>query len=249
MGSWTDWELRSALARLVAAGLVFQREVPPRASFLFKHALVQDIAYSMLLLRLRRSLHGRIAKALEQRFPDATEARPETLAHHFTEAGLFEKAVGYWCRAGRQSVAKSGFAEAIAQLRTGLRLGKQQRLQQRCSSQRSPSLGCGMAPLTCTRSNKPWRSVERQQTIRTDGREQEGMTGHWCRGAGYLPHLRHSLDGAVVDQPVLGWSNRGVALAGERELRTLRWLRCGGCGSERCFDQVAGTKRLTASQV
>jgi hypothetical protein len=96
--------------------------VPPRASLLFKHALVQDITYSMLLLDLRRSLHGQIARALEERFPDAMEGRPETLAHHFTEAGRFEKAVGYRCRAGRQSMAKSGFVEAITQLRTRLRL-------------------------------------------------------------------------------------------------------------------------------
>jgi predicted ATPase len=122
LGQWTDWELRVALARLVASGLVFQREMPPRASFLFKHALVQDVAYSMLLFGLRRSLHGQIARVLEERFPDVMQARPETLAQHFTEAGLFEKAVGYWCRAGRQSVAKSGFVEAIGQLRTGLRL-------------------------------------------------------------------------------------------------------------------------------
>jgi hypothetical protein len=96
--------------------------VPPRARFLFKHVLVQDIAYSMLLLGLRRSLHGQIARALEERFPDAMEGRPETLAHYFTEAGIFEKTIGYWCGAGRQSVAKSGFVEAITQLRTGLRL-------------------------------------------------------------------------------------------------------------------------------
>ena len=122
VGQWTDAELRNALGRLVAAGLVFQREMPPRASFLFKHALVQDIAYSMLLLGLRRSLHGQIALVLEGRFPEVMQGQPETLAHHFTEAGLFEKAVGYWCRAGRQSLAKSGFVEAITQLTTGLRL-------------------------------------------------------------------------------------------------------------------------------
>jgi hypothetical protein len=96
--------------------------MPPRASFLFKHALVQDIAYSMVLLGLRRSLHGRIARVLEERFPDAMQARPETLAHHFTEAGLFEKAVAYWCLAGRQSAAKSALVEAITQLRRGLAL-------------------------------------------------------------------------------------------------------------------------------
>jgi predicted ATPase len=60
-GQWTDPELRNALGRLIAAGLVFQRDTPPRASFLFKHALVQDTAYSMLLRGPRRSLHARIA--------------------------------------------------------------------------------------------------------------------------------------------------------------------------------------------
>jgi tetratricopeptide (TPR) repeat protein len=122
VGQWTDWELRSALSRLVAAGLVFQHGIPRRPSFLFKHALVQDIAYSMLLLGLRRSWHGRIALVLEERFSDAMQTRPEILAHHFTEAGLNENAVEYWCRAGRQSAAWSGFTEAITQLRTGLRL-------------------------------------------------------------------------------------------------------------------------------
>ena len=122
IGQWTDWELHRALSRLVAAGLVFQREIPPRASYLFKHALLQDVAYSMLLLGLRRSLHGRIALVLEGQFSDAMQGRPETLARHFTEAGLYEKAVEYWCRAGRQSAARSGFIEAITQLRTGLRL-------------------------------------------------------------------------------------------------------------------------------
>jgi predicted ATPase len=111
--------------------------MPPRASFLFKHALVQDIAYSMLLLGLRRSLHGRIARALEEQFPDAMQGRPETLAHHFTEAGLFEQAVEYWCRAGRQSVARSGFVEAITQLRTGCGSSQICRTQASASSKTS----------------------------------------------------------------------------------------------------------------
>src|SRR5262249_26875146 len=103
--------MHEALGRLVASGLVFPRGVPPQATFLFKHTLVQDTAYSMLLRGPRRSLHARIASVLEERFPDVAEGWPETLAHHFTEAGLLDKAVGYWRRAGRQSVAKSGFVE------------------------------------------------------------------------------------------------------------------------------------------
>jgi class 3 adenylate cyclase/predicted ATPase len=118
----TEAELQDGLGRLVAAGLVFQRGAPPEANFLFKHALVQDTAYSLLLRGPRRALHARIAQALEERFPTLAETQPEILAHHFTEAGLLEKAVAYWCRAGRQSEAKAALVEAIAQLRRGLRL-------------------------------------------------------------------------------------------------------------------------------
>jgi class 3 adenylate cyclase/tetratricopeptide (TPR) repeat protein len=119
---WTDMALAGTLHRLVNAGLLFRHGLPPQDTYLFKHALVQDTAYGMLLRGQRRSLHARIAGALEERFPDVARTRPETLAHHFTEAGFIKKAAGYWCRAGRQSVAKSGFTEAIVQLRTGLEL-------------------------------------------------------------------------------------------------------------------------------
>jgi len=115
-------ELREALRRLVEAGLVFQRGVPPAAEYLFKHALVQDTAYSTLLRGPRQALHRRIAEALEQRFPDLVETRPEILAHHYGEAAIADKAIAYWHRAGKLSVAKSAVREAIAQLRRGLSL-------------------------------------------------------------------------------------------------------------------------------
>ena len=85
-----------------------------------KKALVQDTAYSMLLRGPRQALHARIARALEERFPSS--AQPQILAHHFTQAGLLDQAVAYWCRASRQSMEKSALVEAIAQLRRGLRL-------------------------------------------------------------------------------------------------------------------------------
>jgi predicted ATPase len=66
-------ELQEALRRLVEAGLVFQRGVPPTVEYLFKHALVQDTAYSTLLRGPRQALHRRIAEATEQRFPDVVE--------------------------------------------------------------------------------------------------------------------------------------------------------------------------------
>ena len=110
-------ELQEALRRLVEAGLVFQRGVPPTAEYLFKHALVQDTAYSTLLRGPRQALHRRIAEALEQRFSDLVEVRPEIVAHHYGEAAIADKAIAYWHRAGKLSAAKSAVREAIAQLR------------------------------------------------------------------------------------------------------------------------------------
>src|SRR5499427_4727002 len=115
-------ELQEALRRLVEAGLVFQRGAPPTAEYLFKHALVQDTAYSTLLRGPRQALHRRIAEALEQRFPDFVETRPEILAHHYSEGAIADKAIAYWHRAGKLSVAKSAVREATAQLRRGLSL-------------------------------------------------------------------------------------------------------------------------------
>jgi hypothetical protein len=113
-------ELNDALHRLVEAGVVFQRGMPPAAEYLFKHALVQDTAYGTLLRGARRDLHRRIAEALETRFSGLLEVRPEIAAHHFGEALEVEKAVVYWRRAGQVSVAKSAVREATAQLRRGL---------------------------------------------------------------------------------------------------------------------------------
>jgi predicted ATPase len=115
-------ELQEALRRLVEAGLVFQRGAPPMAEYLFKHALVQDTAYSTLLRGPRQALHRRIAEALEQRFPDVVETRPEIVAHHYGEAAIAGKAIGYWHLAGKSSVARSAVREATAQLRRGLSL-------------------------------------------------------------------------------------------------------------------------------
>jgi hypothetical protein len=113
-------ELQEALRRLVEAGLIFRRGLPPAAEYLFKHALVQDTAYSTLLRGPRQALHRRIAEAMEQRFPDLVQTRPEILAHHYGEAAIADKAIAYWHLAGKLSVAKSAVTEATAQLRRGL---------------------------------------------------------------------------------------------------------------------------------
>lgn len=102
------------------AGLLFRQGVPPHASYLFKHALVQDAAYGMLLREPRRALHARIAETLESQFVEIVQSQPELLARHYTEAGLIEKAAGLWGKAGERSLARSALVEAAAQLTRAL---------------------------------------------------------------------------------------------------------------------------------
>jgi class 3 adenylate cyclase/predicted ATPase len=113
-------ELRSALDRLIDAGLLFRQGVPPHATYLFKHALVQDAAYGTLLREPRRALHARIAETLEGEFADIAESQPELLARHCTEAGLIEKAVSFWRTAGQRSLARSALLEGAEQLKRAL---------------------------------------------------------------------------------------------------------------------------------
>jgi class 3 adenylate cyclase/tetratricopeptide (TPR) repeat protein len=109
-------DLNAALDRLVQSGLLFRQGMPPHATYLFKHALVQDAAYGTLLREPRRALHNRIADTLENQFPDIAENQPEVLARHCAEAGLIEKAAGLWGKAGQRSVARSALVEAVEQL-------------------------------------------------------------------------------------------------------------------------------------
>ena len=116
--------LQQSLAQLVEAELLYQRGHPPQATYIFKHALVQDAAYQSLLRSTRQQYHQRIAQVLEAQFPDAVETQPELLAHHYTEAGLAEQAIPYWQRAGQQASDLSAYLEAISHFTTGIELLK-----------------------------------------------------------------------------------------------------------------------------
>jgi class 3 adenylate cyclase/predicted ATPase len=113
-------ELRLALDRIIQAGLLFRQGVPPHATYLFKHALVQDAAYGTLLREPRRALHSRIADTFESLFVEIAENQPEVLARHYTEAGLIEKAAGLWGKAGQRSLLRSALVEAAEQLTRAL---------------------------------------------------------------------------------------------------------------------------------
>ena len=114
--------LQQGLRQLVEAELVYQRGVPPQATYMFKHALIQEAAYQSLLRSTRQQYHQRIAQVLEARFPALVETQPELVAQHYTAAGCTEQAVPYWQRAGQHASERSAHLEAISHLTTGIEL-------------------------------------------------------------------------------------------------------------------------------
>ena len=114
-----DNELTDALTELVNSELIFRRGSPPEATYTFKHALVQDAAYESLLKYKRQQLHTAIAKALEEKFPAVKATEPELLAHHYTEAGIYERAVPLWLAAGMFAQKRAAYREAEVRLGHG----------------------------------------------------------------------------------------------------------------------------------
>jgi class 3 adenylate cyclase/predicted ATPase len=116
--------LQRELGRLVEAEIVYQRGLPPQATYVFKHALIQDAAYESLLKSTRQHYHQRIAQVLEAQFPESAETQPELVAHHCMEAGLTNQSVTYWYKAAQRAVERSAHLEAINHLTKGLELLK-----------------------------------------------------------------------------------------------------------------------------
>lgn len=121
----SDSELRNGLELLVASGLIFQEGDPPASKYLFKHALVQEAAYSTLLHKTRRLLHARIGEALESKFAERVKMEPELLAYHYEQAGFPAPAVGYWHLAARRAAERSANIEALNHFNRALHLLKE----------------------------------------------------------------------------------------------------------------------------
>jgi class 3 adenylate cyclase/predicted ATPase len=119
---WEEGIVHQGLHQLVAAEFLYQRGVPPQATYTFKHALIQDVAYQSLLWSIRQQYHQRIARALEAQFPETAETQPELVAQHYTAAGWHEQAVPYWQRAGQHASDRSAYLEAISHVTTGIEL-------------------------------------------------------------------------------------------------------------------------------
>ena len=117
-------DVAAGTAPVGGGGVPVPAGVPPQATYTFKHALIQDVAYQSLLRSTRQQYHQRIAQALEAQFPETVETQPELVAQHYTAAGCAEQAVPYWLRAGQQASDRSAYLEAISHVTSGIALLK-----------------------------------------------------------------------------------------------------------------------------
>jgi class 3 adenylate cyclase/predicted ATPase len=197
--SMPEAELAAALDQLLSAELIFRRGLPPAATYIFKHALVRDAAYESLLKRRRQELHARIAASIEALFPQLVEGRPELVAHHFSEAGLAEKAIPYWLRAGRLAANRSANAEAIAHLRSGLDAAQALPTgEARSRFELSLQLALG-GPLIATKGFASYEAESAYQRAQELSRELRSELDLLLalRGLGYVYHVRANLRGAT----------------------------------------------------
>jgi len=141
-----DVVLQDALIRLTEAELLFLRGTPPNAVYTFKHALIQDTAYSTMLRARRQHLHAAIALVLEKRFPELVNATPEVVAQQFERAGQNEKAIAYWRQAGERDLRRFAMKESIAHYASALRLvTAMPETPERANLELAVCLGLGMA--------------------------------------------------------------------------------------------------------
>ena len=193
--------VRDGVDRLVGAGLVFQRGIPPAAEYQFKHALVQDAAHGTLLRGARQRLHLRIATALGDRSPETAERAPEVLAHHLALAGQLDTAAAHWLEAGRRAAARSANVEAIAHLTRGIEaLGGAADTPERARQQLALQLALGPALMTTRGFSAPeperaYRTARRLSKRLDDDRARfASIWGLWLvSGSSGRPAFRREL--------------------------------------------------------
>ncbi|KPJ91588.1 MAG: hypothetical protein AMJ53_11330 [Gammaproteobacteria bacterium SG8_11] len=121
----SETQFDNRLAHLVYSELLYQRGIPPEATYTFRHALVHELAYQSLLKKTRQQYHYHIAKTLLDQFPELITESPEVMAHHCAEAGDYQEALKYWLAAGKKAIKRSANTDAIVHLNKALSVLKQ----------------------------------------------------------------------------------------------------------------------------
>ena len=117
-------ELLSHLSVLRNSEHIYERTIYPKVTYIFKHALIQDVAFNSLLKSTRQKYHKKIAHVMEQHFPEIAEVHPEVMGHHLAEAGLTEQAISYWRKAGEIAIRRSANLEAAGHFNLAIEMLK-----------------------------------------------------------------------------------------------------------------------------
>jgi class 3 adenylate cyclase len=212
-------ELEAGLDQLGDAGLLFCRGTPPHSSYLFKHALVQDAAYDMLLRGRRQELHARVAAVLERDFADIVERQPELLAHHLTAAGDTERAVDQWLKAGQHAAERLAPLEAIRHYERGIAaLASLAEGSARDRREIELQLARGLSLFTIegfasVKAAEAYTRARKLAEQRGDSRQQfMALYGLWqsANGAGMIRECRRLSDGLL--QLAAGKADEGLHL-------------------------------------
>ena len=179
-----DAVLQDALIRLTEAELLSLRGTPPNAIYSFKHALVQDAAYSAMLRARRQQLHSAIALVLEKRFPDILKTTPEVVAQQFERAAQNDKAVQYYMQAGDRDLRRFAMKECIAHYSNALRLvATMPETPQRDGLELGVCLGLGLAQLIAIGPTSDAAAVQYRRAMALSralpGRGRERFLATW----------------------------------------------------------------------
>jgi class 3 adenylate cyclase/tetratricopeptide (TPR) repeat protein len=157
IASRSEDELQGSLDRLIAAEIIVPASgtLVDGDAFLFRHALIQEIAYQSLLLARRRHYHTLIAAALEEHYPDIVERQPELIAQNFAAADLPDRAIVYWQRAAERALTGAAYDETLVHVQRGLELIN------RCSYG-EPDRAAHLLPLLLTRGRAELRLAQRE---------------------------------------------------------------------------------------
>jgi tetratricopeptide (TPR) repeat protein len=112
--------LEGLLRELQALEIIYEQGLVPEPAYIFKHAVIQDVAYNSLLLQRRKALHRAVGEAIEELYQDRLEEHYAELAHHFIQGEVWEKACNYGRQAGEKAVARSAYREAVGSFEQAL---------------------------------------------------------------------------------------------------------------------------------
>jgi class 3 adenylate cyclase/tetratricopeptide (TPR) repeat protein len=117
--------LEGVLAELKRLEIIYEHGLPPDPAYVFKHAVIRDVAYNSLLLQRRKELHRAIGRAIEELYGERLAEHYGELAHHFAGGEQWATALEFARRAGDQAAHAYANVEANGHYAVALRAAEQ----------------------------------------------------------------------------------------------------------------------------